>query len=90
MLDLTFRLVGLTSLKQRRSIVKGILAKVHAMGPAFAVCEIEANGGLRRARIRVAHLSGEPGRSERCLRQLERGLERGEGYELAESEVEIL
>jgi len=89
-LDLSYRLVGITSVKERRSVVKRLLADVAREGPAFAACEIEPDGGLQRAVVRVAHVSADPTWTRTCLQRVERRLERGDEYELIGAEMEIV
>jgi uncharacterized protein YlxP (DUF503 family) len=90
LLTLTYRLFGVQSIKERRAIVKHLIAQVHAEGPAFAACEIDPDGGLRRAAIRVAHLSEDAARTAVVLAHLSDRLERGNGFEATSAETEIL
>jgi len=90
LLTLSFRLDGIDSIKERRSIVKRILAEVHRLGAAFAACEVKGDDPLRFLMIRVAHLSDDPRYTESILTRLERRFERGKGYRLAETEREII
>jgi uncharacterized protein YlxP (DUF503 family) len=90
LLTLSYRLSGLESIKERRSIIRRLVADVRAEGAAFAVCEIDADGGLQRARLRVAHLSPDEGHTRTTLSRLEKKLDRGNGYELIEASTEIL
>ncbi len=90
LLTLSYRLFGLRSIKERRAIVKHLIAQVHAEGPAFAACEIDPDGGLRRAAIRVAHLSVDSARTAVALARVREKLERGDGYEATDAETEIL
>jgi uncharacterized protein YlxP (DUF503 family) len=90
LLTLTYRLFGLRSVKERRAIVKHLIAQVHAEGPAFAVCEIDPDGGLQRAAIRVAHLSEDVARTSSALAHLCDRLERGDDFEATSAETEIL
>ena len=68
-LTLSYRLFGLESLKQKRSVVKHILAEIHRQGVAFAE---------------------EAAYSDASLHRLERRIERGDGFEVFDSEMEIL
>ena len=70
--------------------MKRILDEVHRHGPAFAACEAEDQDELQQMTIRVAHLSNDPRFSDSALRKLQLRLERGDGYELEEAELEIL
>jgi uncharacterized protein YlxP (DUF503 family) len=90
LLTLSYRLYGLKSIKERRSIVRRLVAQVHAEGPAFAVCEIDPDGGLQRAAIRVAHLSEDAARTSTALARLQGKLERGSGYEAVDATTEIV
>ncbi len=90
LLTIRFRLYAIDSLKQKRSIVKRILADVHRHGPAFAACEASDQDDLQQMTIRVAHLSNDQRFSDSALQKLHLKLERGDGYELEEAELEIL
>ena len=87
---LRFRLHSVESIKEKRSIVKRILADVRRRGAAFAVCETDDHNDLRRLTIRVAHLSNDSRFTESVLAKLQAELGRGNGYEMSESQVEIL
>ena len=89
-LTIRFRLYGMDSIKQKRSVVKRILADIHRNGPAFATCEADDQDDLQHMTIRVAHLSNDPRFSDSALRKLQLKLERGDGYEMEEADVEIL
>lgn len=86
---LRFRLYSVPSIKAKRSIVKRLLADVHRRGSAFAACEIGDQDDLRRLTICVAHLSNDPRFTESVLARLRAEFERGDGYEMDESEIEI-
>lgn len=90
LLTLSYRLVGLQSIKERRSIVRRLVADVRAEGTAFAACEVDPDGGLQRATLRVAHVSPDAEHSARELARLASRLERGNGYETIDAVVEIL
>jgi len=79
LLTLSFRLDGVDSIKERRSIVKRILAEVDRLGAAFAACEMKGDDPLRFLK-----------NTESVLSRLERRFERGKGYHLAEAEREII
>jgi uncharacterized protein YlxP (DUF503 family) len=89
-LTIRFRLYAIDSIKQKRSVVKRMLADVHRNGPAFAACEADDQDDLQHLMIRVVHLSNDPRFSDRALRKLQLKLERGGGYELEEADVEML
>lgn len=90
LLTLTYRLYGLESVKDRRSILRHLVAIVRAEGPAFAVCEIAPDAGLQRASLRVAHLSTDATHTRAALGRLEGKLDRGNGYEVIEATTEVL
>jgi len=87
---LQFRLYSVDSIKEKRSIVKRLLADVQRRGPAFAACEMNDQDDLRRLTLRVAHLSNDARFTESVLTRLRVEFERGDGYEMAESHIEIL
>lgn len=70
--------------------MKRILAEVQRHGPAFAACEANDQDDLQQMTIRIAHLSNDPRFSDAALQKLQLRLERGDGYELEEAEMEIL
>jgi uncharacterized protein YlxP (DUF503 family) len=90
LLTLSYRLYGLESIKERRSIVRRLIAQVHAEGPTFAVCEIDPDGGLQRAGLRIAHLSEDAARTTTALAHLQEKLARGNGYEMFDAVTEIV
>jgi len=90
LVTLRFRLYSVDSIKGKRSIVKRLLADVRRRGPAFAACEMTDQDDLRRLTICVAHLSNDPRFTESVLTRLLADLERGDGYEMAESRIETL
>ncbi|MEE8592800.1 MAG: DUF503 domain-containing protein [Candidatus Bipolaricaulota bacterium] len=90
LLTIRFRLYGIDSIKQKRSVVKRILADIQRNGPAFAACEADDQDDLQYMTIRVAHLSNDPRFSDSALRKMQSKLERGDGYEMEETDVEIL
>jgi uncharacterized protein YlxP (DUF503 family) len=85
-----FRLYSVESIKEKRSIAKRLLADVKRRGPAFAACEMGDQDDLRRLMICVAHLSNDSHYTESVLTRLSEEFGRGNGYELTESEIEIL
>ncbi len=90
LLTLRFRLHGIDSIKQKRSIVKRILADIDQQGPSFAVCESDDQDSLRHMTIRVAHVSNDSRFSDAALRKLQLKVERGYGFDLECSDMEIL
>jgi uncharacterized protein YlxP (DUF503 family) len=90
LLTLRFHLPKIQSIKEKRSIVKGILAEVERRGPAFACAEVEDLDLLDRATIRIAHLSNDPRHTDSTLAQLRSSLEQKRGYVLEGFDVEIV
>jgi uncharacterized protein YlxP (DUF503 family) len=90
LLTLSYRLYGLQSIKERRSIVRHLVAEIHAEGAAFAACEVNPDGGLQRTTLRIAHVSADAEYTRAALGRLERKLDRGNGYETIEAATEIL
>ena len=87
---LQFHLYAVDSIKEKRSIVKRLLADVQRRGPAFAACEMNDQDDLGRLTLCVAHLSNDARFTESVLTRLRVEFERGDGYEMTESQVEIL
>lgn len=87
---LQFRLHSVDSIKEKRSIVKRLLADVQRRGPSFAACEMNDQDDLRRLTLCVAHLSNDPRFTESVLRRLRGDFERSDRYEMIESRIEIL
>ena len=90
LLTLHFHLPAIESLKEKRSVVKGILADVDRRGPAFAVAEIDDLDVLNRATIRVAYLSNDSHHTDSVLTRLRTALEAGKGYIVEDYDLEIL
>jgi len=90
LLTLRFHLPRVESLKEKRSIVKGILAEVERRGTAFAAAEVEDLDRLDRATIRVAHVSNDPRRTDAVLAQLRATLELRRDFALEAFDVEIV
>jgi len=90
LLSLSFRLYGIESIKQRRSIVKHLINVVHQQGTAYGVCEVSPSPDLRCVHLRVSHLSDDRQFTDSALTRCQRSLERGQGYELEDSSMEIL
>jgi len=87
---LQFRLYSVDSIKEKRSIVKRLLADVQRRGPSFAACEMNDQDNLRRLTLCVVHLSNDPRFTESVLARLRADLDRGERYEMVESRIEFL
>jgi len=90
LLTLHFRLYAVDSIKTKRSIVKRMVADVQRGGPSFAVCEAGSQDDLSRLTLRVAHLSNDARYTDSSLSRLRDKLDRGDHFEVAESEIEIL
>jgi uncharacterized protein len=89
-LTLRFRLFGIESIKDKRSIVKHLLADIDRRGPSFAACEADDQDDLHTMTIRVAHVSNDARFSDAAMQKLRVALERGDGYELDTAEMEML
>jgi uncharacterized protein len=89
-LTLRFRLFGVQSIKQKRSIVKHLLAEIDRQGPSFAACEADDQDDIQAMTVRVAHVSNDPRFSDSALRRLLSRLERGDGREVEQADMEIL
>lgn len=90
LLTLYLHLPATGSLKEKRSVIKRILAEVDRRGPAFAVAEVENLDDLGRATIRIAHLANDPRYTDSALTQLRTALELGKDYALEGYDLEIL
>ncbi len=90
LLTLSFRLYAVETLKARRSIVKRILADVHRLGPAFAVCEVPDEDGLQALTIHVAHLSTDVRFTDSALCHVAERFEHKATYAIADSSIEML
>ena len=87
---LQFRLYSVDSIKEKRSIVKRLLADVQRRGPSFAACEMNDQDNLRRLTLCVVHLSNDPRFTESVLARLRSELDRSDRYEMVESRIEFL
>jgi len=90
LLTVTLRLYAIDSLKARRSIVRRVLADVHKLGPAFAVCEIPEDDAVQALTIRVAHVSTDGRFTDSVLRRLAERFEHKGDFDVVESRIEIL
>lgn len=90
LLTLHFHLPRVESLKEKRSIVKGILAEVKRRGTAFAAAEVDDLDRLDRATIQVAHVSNDPHTTDAALTQLHTTLELRRDFTLEAFDVEIV
>jgi len=89
LLTIRYRLFAIESLKQKRSIIKRILAEVQRGGPSFAACELGDNDSLTSMTIGIVHLSNDVRYSDAALQKMGKRLERGEAYEQVESHLEL-
>jgi len=89
-LTLRCRLHCIESLKQKRSVVKRLLAEIDRCGSAFAASEVGDQDDLRTMTIRIAHVSNDPRFTDSVLSGLRERLDRGVDYEVEESGIEIL
>jgi len=89
-LTLRFRLYAIRSIKEKRSIVKRLIADVHRCGPSFAACEAGDQDDLGRLTLSIAHLSGDGRFTDSALSRVRARFDRGDGYEIIDSEFEIL
>lgn len=90
LLTLQYRLIGINSLKEKRSIVKRLLGNVEGCGPAYAAAEVACHDSLRRMTIRVAHLSNDHQYTDFVLSRLRERLSKGCGYEAIDASIEDL
>ncbi|MBN1859299.1 DUF503 domain-containing protein [Candidatus Bipolaricaulota bacterium] len=89
LLSLSLHLVGVTSLKEKRSILKRIVADV-GRAPNLAIGEVGAQDDLRRAVLRIAHVSNDPRRTQSVLMKWTRALDREDRIDVETVDVEIL
>lgn len=75
LLTLQFHLPVVGSLKEKRSVVKKLLSDIQRLGPAFAAAEVAEMDNLRRATLRVAHISNDPHHTTSVLTKLRSRLE---------------
>jgi uncharacterized protein YlxP (DUF503 family) len=90
LLTLRFHLPHVQSLKEKRSIVKAILAEIERRGTAYAAAEVEDLDRLDRATIQVAHVSNDPQRTDAALTQIRNALELRRDFALESFDAEIL
>ncbi len=89
-LTLELRLPGITSLKEKRSVLHGLIADIERRGPAFAVAEVDNHDIRDRTTIRIAHLSNDSHYTDAALRRVQAAVESGRGYLVEEAKLEIL
>jgi len=90
LLTLRFRLYAVRSIKEKRSIVKRLIADVQRCGPSFAACEAADQDDLERMTLSIAHLSTDARFTDSALSRARARFDRGDGYEVIDSEFEIL
>ena len=90
LLTLSFHLQAMDSLKQKRSVVKRLLAEVDRHGTAFAACEVSDGDDLHRLTLRIAHVSNDAQYTDSALRRLQQKLEVTGGYAAVEARIEVL
>jgi uncharacterized protein YlxP (DUF503 family) len=90
LLTLSFRLHAVGSIKEKRSIVKRVLADVDRSGAAFAACEVSNHERLDLLTVRVAHVSNDARHTDAALRRLQERLDRGKDHDIIEAEVEFV
>ncbi len=88
-LSLSLHLNGVTSLKEKRSILKRIIADV-GRTPYLAIGEAGAQDDLRRAELRIAHVSNDPRRTQSVFAKWTQALERDDRIDVEAVDVEIL
>ena len=67
-----------------------IIADVHRLGPAFAVCEVPEDDALQALKIRVAHVSTDGRFTDSALRRMAERFEHKGDFDVVESRIEIL
>lgn len=90
LLTIHYRLYGIESIKQKRSIVRRILADVRGSGTAYAAAEVDDHDSHLRMTLRIAHLSNDAQFTDSALTRLEQRISRGNGYEAVEARIEVL
>jgi uncharacterized protein YlxP (DUF503 family) len=90
LLTVTLHLPGVDSLKEKRSILKPLIAQLAQLGPAVAVAEIDHQDDLDRATLRIAHVSNDARRTESVLGKIESRLSHGPRFTVESSELELL
>jgi hypothetical protein len=87
LLRLDLRLPDATSLKDKRSVVKGLVADLRRLN--CSVAEVDYQDLRQRATLAVAAVSGESFQARKVLVSAEREVERNPGVELLSSEVSL-
>ena len=87
LLRLDLRLPDATSLKDKRSVVKGLVADLRKLN--CSVAEVDYQDLRQRTTLAVAAVSGESFQARKVLVSAEREVERNPGVELLSSEVSL-
>ncbi len=90
LLTLRLRLPAVASIKEKRSIVKRVIAVVERRGSTVAVAEVKDLNTRNRTTIRIAHLSNDPRHTESFLMRLCGVLELEKDCIVERAEVEII
>lgn len=90
LLTLRFHLPRVQSLKEKRSIIKAILAEIERRGTAYAAAEVEDLDRLDRATIQVAHVSNDAQRTDAAMTQIRNALELRRDFALESFDAEIV
>jgi uncharacterized protein YlxP (DUF503 family) len=87
LLRLDLRLPDATSLKDKRSVVKGIVADLRKLN--CSVAEVDHHDLRQRAALAVAAVAGEGFHARKVLLTAEREVERNPGIEVLSRQVSI-
>ena len=90
LLTVSLRLSGVSSLKEKRAIVRHLVAAVARRGTAIAVAEIDDLNDAQRATLRIAHLSNDVRRTESVLSKLLEGIGQQRDVAVLSSDLELL
>lgn len=85
--EISLRLPGVRSLKEKRSIIRPLVARLRQQFPV-SLAEVGDQDLHQRARLGVAVVGGELGPLQRTLQQLRGALDRELGLEVIDFEVE--
>lgn len=77
------------SLKDKRRVLKGLLAELGRTHP-IAIAEVDHQDLWNRATVGVAAVSSTPGQVERMLRAAERDLDEWDGVEVLGTDISFL
>ena len=90
LLTVSLRLYGIGSLKDRRSVVKRLLADIHQLGPPYAICELPEENGLDRLTLRIAHISSDARFTDSALRRVAERFEHKGDFDVLDTDLEVL